>query len=205
MTRLQDMNKRDARQRALEPLKKVGITEPERCFNSYPHELSGGMRQRVMIAMAISCDPELVIADEPTTAQDVTIQAQILHLIRDISRSRGMSVILITHDLGVVAQLCSRASVMCGGYVVETGDIQDIFHGAAHPYTRALIASMPRVDRPFEPFLERVRAQETAEKALCPFLERCAEVRDVCREGLPEMTWLSGSHSARCWRLMERE
>ena len=205
LTRLQDISKRDARQRALELLQKVGITEPERCFKSYPHELSGGMRQRVMIAMAISCDPELVIADEPTTALDVTIQAQILHLIRDISRSRGMSVILITHDLGVVAQLCGRASVMCGGYVVETGDIRDIFHGAAHPYTRALIASMPRVDRPFESFLERERERETSERALCPFLERCAEAREVCREILPEMMWLSGRHCARCWRLMERE
>ena len=200
LVRLKGTKKRDAGDEALELLKKVGITDSVKCFRSYPHELSGGMRQRVMIAMAVSCDPELVIADEPTTALDVTIQAQILRLIRSISRERDMSVILITHDLGVVAQLCQRASVMCGGYIVETGSVRDIFHRPVHPYTRALIASMPSADRPFKPFLEYERRSEDGGGKVCPFLSRCGDVTEKCSERIPPTTEVAEGHFARCWR-----
>ena len=136
-----NMNKKEAKARVLELLTAVGITDPEKAMNSYPHELSGGMRQRVMIAMAMSSDPKILIADEPTTALDVTIQAQILHLLLELQKKNNMSIILITHDLGVVAQTCKRVAVMCGGYVVEEGTVEEIFLHPGHPYTQALIAS----------------------------------------------------------------
>ena len=150
-----DMNKKEANARVLELLTAVGITDPEKAMRSYPHELSGGMRQRVMIAMAMSSNPKVLIADEPTTALDVTIQAQILHLLLELQKKNNMSIILITHDLGVVAQTCKRVAVMCGGYVVEEGTVEEIFLRPGHPYTQALIASMPRVGGTFEQFLER--------------------------------------------------
>ena len=148
-----DMNKKEAKARVLELLTAVGITDPEKAMRSYPHELSGGMRQRVMIAMAMSSNPKVLIADEPTTALDVTIQAQILHLLLELQKKNNMSIILITHDLGVVAQTCKRVAVMCGGYVVEEGTVEEIFLRPGHPYTQALIASMPRVGGTFEIFL----------------------------------------------------
>jgi oligopeptide/dipeptide ABC transporter ATP-binding protein len=185
--RHESISKKEAQGKVLELFKHVGIVDPNRCFHSYPHELSGGMRQRIMIAMAICCNPEIMIADEPTTALDVTIQAQILHLLRDIQREQGMSIILITHDLGVVAQMCSRVAVMCGGYIVEEGSVRDIFHHPAHPYTQALIASMPRVGGgKFEQFLER-NISEKSDANLCPFYGRCKQAKEICAKELPVM------------------
>lgn len=195
--RNESLPKKEAQKKVMELLKDVGIVDPERCFKSYPHELSGGMRQRIMIAMAICCDPDLMIADEPTTALDVTIQAQILHLLRNIQQKKKMSVILITHDLGVVAQMCGRVAVMCGGYVVEEGTVKEIFHHPAHPYTRALIASMPKAGGgKFEQFLER-SIQDNRDQDLCPFYGRCKYAQEVCEKELPIMHAIEG-HKALC-------
>lgn len=198
LRRHETISKKEAQARVLKLFEDVGIVDPVRCFHSYPHELSGGMRQRIMIAMAICCNPALMIADEPTTALDVTIQAQILHLLRDIQRQKGMSVILITHDLGVVAQMCSRVAVMCGGYVVEEGSVRDIFHHPAHPYTQALIASMPKVGGgKFDQYLERSRSDDQNEY-LCPFYGRCRHAQDICGKELPVMQEIDGAHRAFC-------
>lgn len=197
LRRHEKLSKKEAEERVLKLFENVGIVDPVRCFHSYPHELSGGMRQRVMIAMAICCNPGLMIADEPTTALDVTIQAQILHLLRDIQREKGMSVILITHDLGVVAQMCSRVAVMCGGYVVEEGLVRDIFHHPAHPYTKALIASMPRAGGKFEQFLERDISDHMNEN-LCPFYKRCKYAQEICGKELPVMKEIGGEQKVFC-------
>lgn len=204
LRRNQKMTRSQAKARAIELLAAVGINDPEKHLKSYPHELSGGMRQRVMIAMAISSSPKLMIADEPTTALDVTIQAQILSLLKKIQKSSGMSVILITHDLGVVAQMCSRISVMCGGYVVEEGGAEDIFFHPYHPYTQALIASMPKVgDEPFVPFLEKPVYDKEGD--LCPFLNRCSKADKRCEQSLPEFYQGHESHYIRCHRKGESE
>ncbi len=191
------MTKRQARERAIKLLNTVGITDAEKRMDSYPHELSGGMRQRVMIAMAISSNPKIIIADEPTTALDVTIQAQILHLLRDLQRQAGMSIIMITHDLGVVAQLCSRIAVMCGGYIVEEGTTEDIFYRPLHPYTQALIASMPKLGKEFEQFTERNLSEDNNHQ-LCPFRSRCNFASRQCEVHLPEMYQINEHHRVRC-------
>ena len=188
-----NMNKKEAKARVLELLTAVGITDPEKAMNSYPHELSGGMRQRVMIAMAMSSDPKILIADEPTTALDVTIQAQILHLLLELQKKNNMSIILITHDLGVVAQTCKRVAVMCGGYVVEEGTVEEIFLHPGHPYTQALIASMPRVGGTFEQFLERDLSDGNGD--LCPFLNRCKYADKTCEACLPKYYEASEGYS----------
>ena len=181
-----NMSKKEAYEKSVELLTSVGIAEARKRMKSYPHELSGGMRQRVMIAMAMSSNPKLMIADEPTTALDVTIQAQILHLIRDLQKKTGMSVIIITHDLGVVAQMCSRIAVMCGGYVVEQGSAEDIFYRPCHPYTQALIASMPKVgNEKMVQFLERNVSEDGAD-GLCPFYRRCRHASEECARSLPK-------------------
>ena len=149
----QNCGKKEAWERAVDVLKRVGIAAPEKRMKEYPHQLSGGMRQRVMIAMAMSSDPKILIADEPTTALDVTIQAQILHLLLELQKKNNMSIILITHDLGVVAQTCKRVAVMCGGYVVEEGTVEEIFLHPGHPYTQALLSAIPLPD----PIRERQR------------------------------------------------
>ena len=196
------ISKADARKQALDLLIAVGITDAEKAMRSYPHELSGGMRQRVMIAMAMSSNPKVLIADEPTTALDVTIQAQILHLLLDLQKKNGMSIILITHDLGVVAQTCRRVAVMCGGYVVEEGTVEEIFLDPVHPYTKALIASMPKVGGgAFEQFLER-DLSDTAEN-LCPFLNRCKYADENCEKLLPENQDLGAGHLVRCHKCRE--
>lgn len=196
--RYNKMTKAEARARALELFTAVGITDPEKSMKSYPHELSGGMRQRVMIAMAMSSNPKILIADEPTTALDVTIQAQILHLLLELQKKNGMSIILITHDLGVVAQTCKRVAVMCGGYVVEEGTTEEIFLHPQHPYTQALIASMPRVGGTFEQFLER-DLSDTSE-SLCPFLNRCKYADETCEACLPDMYEAGEGHRVLCHR-----
>lgn len=198
LRRHEKLRRKEAEKRVLKLFEDVGIENPVRCFRSYPHELSGGMRQRIMIAMAMCCNPDLMIADEPTTALDVTIQAQILHLLRDIQREKGMGIILITHDLGVVAQMCSRVAVMYGGYVVEEGTVRDIFHHYAHPYTQALIASMPGVRESVENHFLEKKSSEHGNENLCPFYEQCKYAQDICGKEFPRMQVIDGEHRVLC-------
>ena len=197
-----DRKGKEAEARAIEMLTLVGVNEPEKRVKQYPYELSGGMRQRVMIAMALACEPDILIADEPTTALDVTIQAQILHLLLELQKKNNMSIILITHDLGVVAQTCKRVAVMCGGYVVEEGTVEEIFLHPGHPYTQALIASMPRVGGTFEQFLERDLSDGNGD--LCPFLNRCKYADKTCEACLPKYYEASEGHRIFCHRREEK-
>ncbi len=198
-----DMDRKAARAEAVRLLAEVGIPEPDRRVDEYPHQLSGGMRQRVMIAMALSCEPKLLIADEPTTALDVTIQAQILELLAGLRASHGMAVLLITHDLGVVAEVCDRVVVMYAGQVVETGTVHEIFQNPRHPYTRGLLDSLPSVDNPGQ----RLRSiPGTVPNPIrwpdgCRFRERCAEAGEGCDQP-QELVALHGpDRGARCWRV----
>jgi oligopeptide/dipeptide ABC transporter ATP-binding protein len=196
------LGRRGARSEAVRLLAEVGIPEPERCVDEYPHQLSGGMRQRVMIAMALSCEPKLLIADEPTTALDVTIQAQILELLADLRRRHSMAVLLITHDLGVVAEVSDRVVVMYAGQVVETGTVQQIFADPKHPYTRGLLASLPSVENPGQRLLS---IPGTVPNPIrwpvgCRFRERCGYAAEGC-EHAQELTSLEAEDRAvRCWR-----
>ncbi|MNB67744.1 Oligopeptide transport ATP-binding protein OppD [compost metagenome] len=197
----QGISKKEAREHAVDMLRKVGIPRPESIIDEYPHQLSGGMRQRVMIAMSISCNPELLIADEPTTALDVTIQAQILDLIRRLNEEQGTAVMMITHDLGVVAEMCHRVAVMYAGKVVEEGTVRDIFKNPLHPYTQGLIASVPRMDETRERLYSipgNVPILSTSMQG-CRFAPRCPHVMDICRQSLPELTLQDDRHSSRCW------
>lgn len=194
-------SKKAARIHAIDMLKKVGIPRPEQIVDEYPHQLSGGMRQRVMIAMAMSCDPELLIADEPTTALDVTIQAQILDLMRKLNRESGAAIMLITHDLGVVAEICDRVAVMYAGKVVEEGTVQDIFKNPQHPYTKGLIQSVPRMDEKIDRLYSipgNVPNPGSVPKG-CRFAPRCDAVMSKCHEDLPELIALGLEHKSRCW------
>ncbi|BCG57621.1 ABC transporter ATP-binding protein [Paenibacillus sp. URB8-2] len=195
------LSKKEAREHAVEMLRKVGIPRPEAIIDEYPHQLSGGMRQRVMIAMSISCSPELLIADEPTTALDVTIQAQILDLIRRLNEEQGTAVMMITHDLGVVAEMCHRVAVMYAGKVVEEGSVHDIFKNPLHPYTQGLIASVPRMDETRERLYSIPGNVPILSKNMqgCRFASRCSHVMDICRQSLPELTLQENRHSCRCW------
>jgi oligopeptide transport system ATP-binding protein len=191
-----------ARERALEMLSLVGITNPERRMKQYPHELSGGMRQRVMIAMALICEPRLLIADEPTTALDVTIQAQILELMKRIKEKTHMAIVFITHNLAVVAEICDKVSVMYGGHIVEEGTVEDIFYDPRHPYTRGLLRSMPRIDD--ETNQKLIPIEGTPINMLepnpgCPFAPRCDSCMKICVRCLPQATVLSESHRTSCW------
>jgi peptide/nickel transport system ATP-binding protein/oligopeptide transport system ATP-binding protein len=195
------LDRRAARAETVRLLEEVGIPEAARRADDYPHQLSGGMRQRVMIAMALSCGPRLLIADEPTTALDVTIQAQILELLDALRRSRGMAVLLITHDLGVVAEVCDRVVVMYAGEVVETGTVHEIFRAPAHPYTRALLESLPDVER-FEQRLASIPGavpSPTAWPEGCRFRERCRSAAAGCE--VPQaLVALGDGRAVRCWR-----
>ena len=191
-----------ARAHAIKMLETVGIPDPAARIDDYPHQFSGGMRQRVMIAMALSCKPELLIADEPTTALDVTIQAQILELIRELKDETGTSVILITHDLGVVAGMTDKIIVMYGGSIMEAASTEDLFENPSNPYTRALLKSVPDPlhDQPrlfqipgMPPDLSRLSQTQ------CPFAERCPEAVDACREGFPPIHEVAPDHFSRCW------
>jgi oligopeptide transport system ATP-binding protein len=180
----------EARRHALEKLDRVGIPSPESRLDDYPHELSGGMRQRVMIAMALSCKPSLLIADEPTTALDVTIQSQILELIDQLQKEEGTSVILITHDLGVVAGMCPRVAVMYAGRIVEEAGVDDLFYRPRHPYTRGLLDSIPRLDRNPEEMLRPITGQPPDLIHLprgCAFRPRCPNAVEVCRMARPPL------------------
>ncbi len=190
LVRHRGLSKAQARQRALELLRLVQVTDAERRLDQYPHELSGGMRQRVMIAIALACDPAVLIADEPTTALDVPIQAQILALLAQLKRERGMSMVLVTHDLGVVAGIADRVVVMYGGRIVEHGAVKDILLAPQHPYTRALLASMPRIDEVGNAPLQAIGGQPPNPRRLpngCAFHPRCALAADRCASERPAL------------------
>jgi oligopeptide transport system ATP-binding protein len=195
------MSRRDARRRAVELLDQVRIPAAKSRAGDYPHEFSGGMRQRVMIAMALALDPEVLIADEPTTALDVTVQAQIMALLAEQQRQRGMGLVLITHDMGVVAGVADRIAVMYAGRVVEEAPVHDIYSRPAHPYTKALLASIPRLDRRGGP-LDAIRGLPPALTAIpagCPFHPRCSYARDLCRQDpAPAPYAVAPGHAARC-------
>jgi len=192
----------EARKRALELLEMVGISDPERRLKQYPHHFSGGMRQRVMIAMALACEPKLIIADEPTTALDVTIQAQILELMKDLTKRLGVALIIITHNLGVVARYADRVNVMYAGKIVEEGTAEDIYHRPQHPYTLALLKSVPRMDRPRQAKLDPVEGQPPDLTLLddgCPFRPRCRYRVERCNEAFPPLESVGENHLSACW------
>jgi oligopeptide transport system ATP-binding protein len=194
-----------ALERAEALLARVGIPEPHARAHDYPHQFSGGMRQRVMIAMAIALDPSLLIADEPTTALDVTVQAQIMDLLRDLQRERHMAMVLITHDLGVVAEVADHVAVMYGGRVVESGPVRDVLSRPAHPYTRALLESMPRADaeqQQLNPIVGSPPNMATLPSG-CSFHPRCRMATDQCRAALPPRVALAPNHHAECFRARE--
>ena len=202
------LSEREALAQAVEGLRKVQISEPERRTRQYPHELSGGMRQRVMIAMALACGPRLLIADEPTTALDVTIQAQILDLMRKLGAETGASIILITHDLGVVAEMAQRVVVMYAGRKVEEASVEQLFAHPRHPYTRGLLGSMPHLgqslsgdDAPPERLVEIPGMVPSLKEAMpgCLFAPRCPSASDVCRNEVPAMQAFGAGHQAACW------
>ncbi len=200
--------KAQAMERVKEILELVGITNVERRVKQYPHELSGGMRQRVMIAMGMICKPKILIADEPTTALDVTIQAQILELMKDIQKKTGMAIIFITHNLGVVAEICDKVAVMYAGHLVEKGTVDDIFYNPSHPYTRGLLKSMPRVDaKKYERLIpiEGSPADMLDPPPGCPFAPRCQSCMAVCTMREPPETTVGEGHCASCWLLNQEE
>ena len=194
-------NKEQAKKRAIEMLKLVGVNEPEKRIEQYPHEFSGGMRQRVMIAMALACEPDILIADEPTTALDVTIQAQILDLMKELQKKLGMAIILITHDLGVVAEMCDDIIVMYAGQISERGTSDDIFYNPKHEYTKGLLKSIPTVQD------EKQRLKPIGGNPVdllnlpdgCPFAPRCENAMKVCLTVNPVELKIEGKHNSRCW------
>ena len=201
----QGMNRREAAVKAVEMLRDVKIPNPETVVKQYPHQLSGGMRQRVMIAMALACRPKLLIADEPTTALDVTIQAQILDLIRSLSASEGTSVLFITHDLGVVAEIAQRAIVMYAGSIMEMGEVRTMFQNPLHPYTQGLLSAIPKLSMPHGEKLYTIRGivpdLSTLPKG-CVFSTRCDKCMSICREKRPPLRELEDGRRVRCF-LME--
>ena len=199
-----EKSKEDIKKEVLELFSRVRIPEPEKRYKSFPHEFSGGMRQRVMIAMALANRPELLIADEPTTALDVTIQDQILKQLRELKKEYGTSIIFITHDLGVVAELCDRVVVLYGGLVMEEASIFDIFEHPSHPYTLGLLASIPALDQDKNKRLLPIPGSPpdmTKPPVGCPFAPRCPYARVICGSELPQMTEVSEGHHSRCWLL----
>jgi oligopeptide/dipeptide ABC transporter ATP-binding protein len=202
LERHRGLDSRASRSRAIEMLERVGIPDPAERIRDYPHQFSGGMRQRVMIAMALLCEPRLLIADEPTTALDVTIQAQILDLVRDLVRDSGTSVILITHDLGVVAGMTDRILVMYGGRVVEEGETEPLFEQPLHPYTAGLLASVPRLDGEDRAELVPIKGLPPHPSDLppgCPFHPRCPRVMERCRRDYPSIVTVEDGRWAACW------
>ena len=202
----QRTSKAEARNRSIEMLRMVGIPKPEKRIDNYPHQFSGGMRQRVMIAMALSCNPQVLIADEPTTALDVTIQAQILEIMQDLSDELGTSLIMITHDLGVVAGMCDRIAVMYAGRIIEEANTDDLFEEPKHPYTQGLIASVPRLDKKTGQKLSSIPGQPPNLIDLpdcCPFYPRCPHAMDICKNKYPNEEQSKGSSGnprrVSCW------
>ena len=196
------VSREKANARALELLQLVGISDPKRRLSQYPHHLSGGMRQRVMIAMALACEPKLIIADEPTTALDVTIQAQILQLMKDLTRRLGVALIIITHNLGVVARYADRVNVMYAGKIIERGDAQEIYHNPRHPYTLGLLRSVPRLDQARSERLEPIDGQPPDLTKLglgCAFRPRCRYAIERCAGEIPPLEAVADEHLAACW------
>mgnify|MGYP001551890038 FL=1 len=200
----QKVSKNQSMEKAVQMMAKVGISDPERRAREYPHQLSGGMRQRVMIAMALACNPSLMIADEPTTALDVTIQAQIMDLMNDLKKDIGAAIMLITHDLGVVAEMAQRVVVMYTGQVVEQAGVEELFARPKHPYTMGLMSSIPNLGRP----VPEVRMLPTIPGVVpslldlpegCNFSKRCPQTMDRCRQEAPPLFELDGGHLSRCW------
>ncbi|HZK00760.1 MAG TPA: ABC transporter ATP-binding protein [Tissierellaceae bacterium] len=192
----------DATKKAIEMLHLVSVPQPEKRINQYPHEFSGGMRQRVMIALAMVSDPKLLIADEPTTALDVTVQAQILELMKDIQEKLGMSIILITHDLGVVADISDVVNVMYAGQILEEGSSSEIFENPKHPYTRGLLSSVPRLDMSRDEPLYSIEGTPPdlyIPPKGCPFFPRCDFAMKICKDNMPDSVSHSPSHTSRCW------
>lgn len=200
--RHQKVPRSEAKRQAIEILQLVGIANPESRLKQYLHQFSGGMRQRIMIAIALVCNPSILIADEPTTALDVTIQAQIIDLFKSIQQKTGVSIIIITHDLGVVAKIADRVNVMYAGKVVESGPVSDIFYNPQHPYTKGLLASMPRLDAdrniPLSP-IPGTPPDLFSPPLGCAFAERCNHALEVCRNYQPEETKVHNAHAVSCW------
>jgi oligopeptide transport system ATP-binding protein len=204
LLRHQKMGKKEAKAEAIRLLDAVGIPDPQRRVDQYPHEFSGGMRQRVMIAIAFACRPQLLIADEPTTALDVTIQAQIIRLLKQLQRENHTSILMITHDLGVVASIAQRIFVMYSGVIVEQGSSDDIFYRPRHPYTKALLKAVPRLDGSSAKKGELDSIEGTPPDLIappkgCPFASRCKYAMSVCTREMPEMTQFETGHQAACW------
>ncbi len=202
-----NMSKAEARERALELMKLVGIPSPEKRITQYPFEFSGGMRQRIVIAIALANNPKLIIADEPTTALDVTIQAQVLELMDTLREERDSAVIMITHDLGVVAKLCDKIAIMYGGKIVETGTDREIFYEPKHPYTLGLISCIANPEDDDEKELTPIPGSPpdllNPPKG-CPFVDRCSKAMKVCKEYMPEVTTYSATHQCACWLQHEK-
>lgn len=200
----QELNKKSAFEKCVEMLKIVGIPSPEKRVHEYPYQLSGGMRQRAMIAMALSCNPKILIADEPTTALDVTIQAQILELMNKLKEEMGTAIIMITHNLGVIAEMAKRVVVMYSGKVVEEGMVDDIFYYPHHPYTKGLLETIPRIDQNIQPGkkLPEIRGMIPDLHHLpkgCYFHPRCPYVMEICRQEAPELKEIGDQHRCSCW------
>lgn len=197
-----NMDKKAAKARAIELLELVGIPSAEARLRDFPHQFSGGMRQRVMIAIALACDPKVLIADEPTTALDVTVQAQIIEIIKDLRQKLGMAIIWITHDLGVVAGIADRVAVMYGGQIVEYADVADLYSTPRHPYTKALLQTLPSQGGDRDERLVSIPGQAPnlkGELTSCPFAPRCSSVFDKCRSANPPLYQLSETQSSACW------
>lgn len=204
----QGLNKKEAKAKAIEMLKLAGIPGAEERVDCYPHQFSGGMRQRVMIAMGLSCNPEILIADEPTSALDVTIQAQIIELMKDLTKKFGTAVIMITHSLGVVAGMCDTINVMYAGRVVEHGATKDLFASPMHPYTQGLIKSVPRLDKDVDGRLFSIPGQPPNVIDLpscCPFYPRCNKTMDICKKKYPPLKQFGNGHCASCWLYADKE
>ncbi len=197
------ISKAEAKERVIDMLEKVGINNADKRFNQYPHEFSGGMRQRAMIAMALICKPKLLIADEPTTALDVTIQAQILELMKDLQRQENTSIIFITHNLGVVAEICDRVSVMYAGHIVEQGTVDEIFYNPQHPYTKGLLTSIPRLDVEEKTKLNAIEGTPIDllnPPTGCNFGPRCKDCMKICVREKPPYMDMGGGHISACWK-----
>lgn len=194
------VSKEEAKQRVIEIFRQVGIPEPERRYNAYPHQLSGGLRQRVMIGMAMVCNPDLLIADEPTTALDVTIEAQILHLMRQLQKDKGTSIMMITHNLGVVAEICDQVYVMYAGKVVESAEVHELFQNPKHPYTQGLLGALPKMDsrqrlNSIDGMVPTLKDMPTG----CRFAPRCPMATQRCREEQPALMDVAAGHQVRCF------
>lgn len=194
------VSKEEAKQRVIEIFRQVGIPEPERRYNAYPHQLSGGLRQRVMIGMAMVCNPDLLIADEPTTALDVTIEAQILHLMRQLQKDKGTSIMMITHNLGVVAEICDQVYVMYAGKVVESAEVHELFQNPKHPYTQGLLGALPKMGsrqrlNSIDGMVPTLKDMPTG----CRFAPRCPMATQRCREEQPALVDVTAGHQVRCF------